>query len=170
MAGQVSVTREIQAPAQRVWALVSDVTRMGEWSPESTGASWLPGVKGPQRGARFLGKNRNGWRRWWTVGTIVDSEPGRLFGFRVTAPVFQIADWGYDVEATSAGCRVTESWTDRRGRFIKPVSTWVSGVGNRAEMNRAAMERTLDRLKAAAEASSDSQAASLRADPAERPG
>ncbi|MGZ4665704.1 MAG: SRPBCC family protein, partial [Frankiaceae bacterium] len=62
MTRQLSVTREIQAPAQQVWELVADVSRMGEWSPENAGAKWLPGVKGPQRGARFLGENRNGWR------------------------------------------------------------------------------------------------------------
>jgi uncharacterized protein YndB with AHSA1/START domain len=162
MAGQVRVTREIQAPVQRVWELVSDVTRTGEWSPENTGAAWLPGVKGPQRGARFIGKNRNGWRRWWSVGTIVDSEPGRRFTFRVTAPVFKVAEWSYALETTSGGCRVTETWTDQRSRFFKPVAEGVTGTRNRAERNRANMEQTLDGLKAAAEASPDSRPAGSR--------
>ena len=51
MADQVSVTQEIGAPAEQVWAMVSDVTRMGEWSPESEGAAWLGGATGPQPGA-----------------------------------------------------------------------------------------------------------------------
>ncbi|MGZ4617889.1 MAG: SRPBCC family protein [Frankiaceae bacterium] len=155
MTRQLSVTREIQAPAQQVWELVADVSRMGEWSPENAGAKWLPGVKGPQRGARFLGENRNGWRRWWTLGTVIDSEPGRLLSFRVTAPVFKVADWSYEVATTPAGCLVTESWTDLRGSAFRVVSERVTGVRNRAELNRTNMEDTLDRLKAAAESSSD---------------
>ena len=35
MTEQVRVTREIGAPAEQVCALVCDVTRMGEWSPEN---------------------------------------------------------------------------------------------------------------------------------------
>ena len=41
MAEQVSVTTEIAAPVEQVWAMVSDLTRMGEWSPENEGATWL---------------------------------------------------------------------------------------------------------------------------------
>ena len=43
---QVSVTREIDASAETVWAMVSDVTRMGEWSPETDGGAWLGGATG----------------------------------------------------------------------------------------------------------------------------
>ena len=56
----VSVTREIHAPAEQVWAMVSDVTRMGEWSPENLGGAWLGTATGPQPGAKFRGTNRNG--------------------------------------------------------------------------------------------------------------
>jgi len=161
MAGQVSVTREIAAPAEQVWALVSDVTRMGEWSPENAGATWLPGVKSPQRGAKFLGKNRSGWRRWWTVGKIIDAEPGRLLTFRITAPVLPVAEWSYTFEPTATGCRVTESWTDQRSRLFRPVTERVTGVGDRAAHNRAGMEQTLDRLKSAVE---ESAPASMRPD------
>ncbi|HAS09465.1 MAG TPA: SRPBCC family protein, partial [Acidimicrobiaceae bacterium] len=51
----VSVSREIAAPPQRVWELISDITRMGEWSPETTGGKWLKGATGPAVGARFRG-------------------------------------------------------------------------------------------------------------------
>ncbi len=47
MADQVSVTTEIAAPAEQVWAMIADVTRMGEWSPENQGATWLRGATGP---------------------------------------------------------------------------------------------------------------------------
>jgi uncharacterized protein YndB with AHSA1/START domain len=86
MTEQVSVTRQIGASAEQVWAMVSDVTRMGQWSPENEGATWLGAATGPQRGARFRGMNRNGKRRWKTVGrTVADAETGRRFCLEVSA-------------------------------------------------------------------------------------
>jgi len=151
MSDEVSVTREIDAPADRVWAMVSDVTRMGEWSPESAGGVWIGGATGPAVGAKFRGSNRNGKKQWKTVATIVEAEPGRLFSFRVGAAGLKVADWRYAFEPTAAGCRVTESWTDRRGWIAQKLGKPVSGVADRAAHNRQTMEQTLERLKAAAE-------------------
>ena len=47
MADQVSVTTEIAAPAEQVWAMIADVTRMGEWSPENRGGHVVAGRHGP---------------------------------------------------------------------------------------------------------------------------
>jgi len=151
MADQVSVTTEIAAPADRVWAMVADVTRMGEWSPENVGATWKRGATGPRPGATFRGRNRNGDKRWTSVGTIIDAQPGRLLAFRVTAGGLKVAEWRYAFETTDTGCRVTETWIDQRGRLVKALGKPVSGVGDRAAHNRVTMERTLERLKAAAE-------------------
>ena len=151
MADQVSVIQEIDAPAEQVWAMVSDVTRMGEWSPENEGATWLRGATRAQPGARFRGRNHNGKKKWNTVATIGDAERGRLLSFRVTAAGFKVAEWRYAFEPTATGCRVTETWTDERGRIAKALGKPVSGVGDRATHNRAGMEHTLERLKAAAE-------------------
>ena len=151
MAEPVSVTREIDAPAEQVWAMVSDVTRMGEWSPENEGSTWLRGATGPQPGATFRGTNRNGKKKWKTVGAIVDMEPGRLFTFRITAVGFKVAEWRYVFETTPSGCQVTETWIDQRGRIAKALGKPVSGVDNRAAHNRAGMVQTLERLKSAAE-------------------
>jgi len=54
----------VSAPAEALWALVTDVTRTGEWSPEATGGAWIDGATGPAVGARFKGTNRGGpiWR------------------------------------------------------------------------------------------------------------
>ncbi|MFN8034426.1 MAG: SRPBCC family protein [Acidimicrobiia bacterium] len=71
MSEDVSVTREMAAPADTVWAMVSDVTRMGEWSPENQGGTWLGGATGPQPGAKFRSANRVGKRKWKTVATGV---------------------------------------------------------------------------------------------------
>jgi uncharacterized protein YndB with AHSA1/START domain len=149
---QVSVTREIAAPAERVWELVSDVTRMGEWSPENTGAQWLGGATKAASGAKFRGTNQSDKRSWKTVATVVDCTPGRAFSFHVKAGPFDIAEWRYDFEPAGAGCTVTETWTDRRGGLMRWLGGKVSGVDDRAAHNRAGMQQTLDRVAAEAEA------------------
>jgi uncharacterized protein YndB with AHSA1/START domain len=66
------LTREIRAPTEQVWAMLSDVTRMGKWSPETEGATWLGGATDSQPGVGFPGMNRNA-RIWKTVGTLAGS-------------------------------------------------------------------------------------------------
>jgi uncharacterized protein YndB with AHSA1/START domain len=151
MAGKVSVSREIGAPAERVWSMVTDLTQMGRWSPESDGAAWVGGTDGPRPGAVFTCVNHHGRRTWMTQGTVVDVEPGHLFSFRITARGLAIAEWRYAFEMTPSGCRVTETWIDRRGPLAKIIGRWATGVVDRATHNRLSMEQTLDRLKAAAE-------------------
>ena len=82
---------------------------------------------------------------------MIDAEPGRSFSFRVTAQGLKVADWAYLFEPTASGCRVTESWTDRRGRIVSTVGKWLTGVQDRAAHNRAGMEQTLERLATTAE-------------------
>lgn len=154
MSEQVSVTREIAAPAEQVWSMVSDVTRMGEWSPENEGGTWLGDATGPRPGAKFRASNRIGKKKWKTVATVVDSDPGRRFSFRVAAAGLKVAEWSYAFEPTAAGCRVTETWTDRRPGFFKPIARLATGVADRATHNRTGMEQTLERLAAAAESGS----------------
>jgi uncharacterized protein YndB with AHSA1/START domain len=156
MTERVSVSREIAAPAERVWEMVSDVTRMGEWSPETVGGTWLKGATGAQPGARFRGTNRNGKKKWDTMAVVVDAHPGRRFSFRVTAAGFKVAEWIYEIEPTAAGCRVTETWVDQRGTVARTLGKPVSGVADRAEHNRAGMEQTLERLASVAEESTPS--------------
>lgn len=156
MSSDVSVSREMAASPDVVWAMVSDLRRMGEWSPENVGGEWLGGATGPVPGAKFRGANVNGSKKWKSVVTVRDADPGRRFSFRVTALGVKIADWGYDVEPTPTGCRVTETWTDLRPGWFKPISRVASGVAERESHTRAGVEVTLDRLAAAAEAGAPS--------------
>jgi uncharacterized protein YndB with AHSA1/START domain len=148
----VTVEREINAPPEKVWELVSDLPRMGEWSPENTGAKWVKGATGPAVGARFRGRNQQGWRRWSTTGEVVACEPGRLFAFDITAGPLPVARWTYRLEPTAAGCRVTEQWDDHRKPFMHKLGWAASGVSDRTTYNRQSMEQTLENLAAAAEA------------------
>jgi uncharacterized protein YndB with AHSA1/START domain len=151
----VTVEREIAAPPEQVWAMVSDVTRMGEWSPEATGARWLKDASGPEVGARFKGRNQRGWRRWSTVAQVTEAEPGKAFAFDVFAGPLKVATWSYRFETTPTGCRVEESWKDNRsGPVLKVGGLLASGVSDRETHNREGMEETLANLAEAAEAES----------------
>ena len=148
MTESVSVSREVAAPPEEVWALVSDLTRMGEWSPEARGGRWAGGADGPSVGTVFRGRNRNGLYRWRTKVTVTECDPPRRFAFQLQVPLMGGCDWVYDIEPTGEGCRVTESWVDFRKRSLVVVGRILSGVADRATHNRAGMEQTLDRLAA----------------------
>jgi hypothetical protein len=147
----VSVSRDIAASPDTVWALIADLPRMGDWSPESTGGSWAKGATGPKLGAHFKGTNANGAKKWNTHSVVTACEPARAFAFDVSAVGFKVATWRYLIEATDSGCTVTETWTDSRGWVVKTVGTQKSGVKDRADSNRAGMEKTLENLAAAVE-------------------
>jgi hypothetical protein len=150
MGQRVSVERVVAASPDVVWAMVSDVTRMGEWSPENQGAAWIGSTKAPEVGAKFRGTNVNGKRTWKTMCRVVDAEPGKVFAFEVSAGPLGVARWEYYFEAAAnGGCKVTETWIDQRGKFVTFMGKPVSGVGDRATHNRATMETTLERLGAA---------------------
>jgi len=148
----VSVERVVAAPADKVWALVSDVTRMREFSPENAGCEWIKGSTGPVVGAHFRGTNENGKKQWKTVCTVVAAEPGTSFAFEVKAGPLRVARWEYRLDAAGEGsCRVTETWIDQRGKFVTVMGGPISGVKDRASHNREGMETTLARLAAVAE-------------------
>lgn len=147
----VRVEREVRAPADLLWALVSDVTRMGEWSPETRGCRWLGGATGPALGARFRGRNSYRGRWWVTTCTVVGCEPGSSFAFEVTAGPLPVAHWAYSFEPAAGGCRVTETFTDLRARAFAVLGNVFLGVADRAAHNRSTMEETLHRLAEAAE-------------------
>ena len=151
MGDELHVSTEIHAPADQVWALVADLPRMREWSPENSGVVWTKGATRAVPGATFSGTNSQGGKSWETKGSIVEAEPGRVLSFRVTAVGMKVALWAYRFEATATGCVVTETWTDERNALVKALGKPVSGVSDRVTHNRAGMEQTLANLKAAAE-------------------
>lgn len=146
----VSVTRLIHAPAEVVYDLVSDVTNMGEYSPENTGAVWLDGATGPAVGARFKGTNRLGPNRWSTKPTVTAADRGRLFAFAV--PGKSGATWTYTFDPVPGGVQVTESMRqDRPSPFLIRMLQRRAGVTDRAADLRVGMTTTLDRVAVAAE-------------------
>jgi hypothetical protein len=149
----LDVRTHINASADRVWALIGDPTRMGEWSPECRAVNWARGSTAPARGARFKGHNRNGWRRWTTTGTLVDYEPGRDVAWDVSLGLLAVAQWRYRIEPDGDGqaCTLTESFTDKRGGLVKRLGRVARGVSDTEAHNRRGMEQTLANVKVAAE-------------------
>jgi hypothetical protein len=144
------VSRVVAATPQKVYELVSDLPRMGEWSPENTGGTWIKGAIGPAVGAKFKGKNRKGAKRWSTIATVVIADPAKEFAFDVSAKGFPVARWGFRLAAEDGGTRVTEYWDDHRSRVMAKVTGLVLGVPDRGVHNSAGMEQTLARLADAA--------------------
>ena len=79
-----------RADRERVGS-VTDLPRMGEWSPENAGGKWVKGSTGPALGSVFEGTNKNGFRRWTTSVTVIGCEPNKLFEFAVTSGPLAVA-------------------------------------------------------------------------------
>jgi len=146
-----AVTVHMRAPADRIWDLISDVTQIGRYSPETFEAEWLDGATGPAVGARFRGHvRRNGkWPVYWTSCTVTECEPGRVFAFGVGAPGKALNTWRYRLEPSGDGTDVTESFqlTNNVGlRLYWAVLGWARG-----KTNRNGMTTTLERIRAEVE-------------------
>jgi hypothetical protein len=96
----------VDALPEIVYGVVSDVTRMGEWSPETVKCEWLDGAMRPAVGARFKGRNKRGIAMWSTKPTVVEADPGRVFAFEVCTDV----RWTYRFDVEGTGTRLTESF------------------------------------------------------------
>jgi hypothetical protein len=98
-------------------------------------------------GARFRGTNANGWRRWSTRVVVQAAEGGREFAFRTTFWGIPVSLWRYTFEPAAGGCRVTETWADRRPWWFKGPAGVTTGVMNRQEMTGRSIDHTLGQLK-----------------------
>jgi hypothetical protein len=108
-----------------LYALVSDVNRMGEWSPVCRACWWDTGA-GPQLGAWFTGRNETPERVWETRSQVVVANAGREFAWEVNGGWVR---WGFTLEADQGGTRLTESW-----RFLPAgVAGFHERFGTRAE-------------------------------------
>lgn len=152
MTQPVSVSTDIAADPKIVYDLISDLSRMGEWSPENCGGTWKGGASGPAVGAKFKGRNKIGWRRWSTDVVVTEASAPESFAFKVSALGMPVAEWGYRITPSGAGCTVTETYTDSRSGMLKKVGAVLTGVGDRDTHNQRCMQTTLGNLKKAAEA------------------
>jgi uncharacterized protein YndB with AHSA1/START domain len=144
------VSIDIAAPPERVWSLVSDITQMPRWSPETYRTRWIGGATGPVPGARFRGSNRWYLIRWTTTVEVEVAEPGREFTFVTILEGAKRTRWSYRMEPSDGGTRLNES---RTRLSIAPIRGNFDRVFMRGHQQSfaPAMRTTLERIKAAAE-------------------
>ena len=111
-----SVELVVAADPDAVYAVVSDVTRIGERSPECHTAQWLPGAPAGTLGALFRGSNRAGRAaRWSRRCEVVAADRGRAFAFRTLPERLDVSrrdstTWRYDLEPVHGGTRIRHSY------------------------------------------------------------
>ena len=139
----------MRADAGTIYAMVADVTRTPEFSPEIVDCRWLDGATGPAVGARFKARNKMPKRPTFSNKPVVTiTDPGRTFAFARTEPFGGTVEWRYDFEPDGDGTLVTESYTvtkpvSRFGWFI--IGTLFGRKDRRSDL-RTGMEQTLQRL------------------------
>ena len=136
----------------RIYGLVSDLPRMGEWSPECERVEWTDGTTVAAKDARFIGHNRGGpfrLMRWSRCGRVLAADPGREFAFVTEEGGRESTVWRYRFEPVNGGTRVTESY---EVRWIPAWARMLDIPTNRHRELHEAMAHTLGRLKTAAEA------------------
>ncbi len=107
-----TATIEINATPHDVWAALTDVTRMGQWSPECIAARWVPDATGPVKGAKFEGDNEARFagrvvKKWTTTSEVTACEPDSRFEFCAAG----YTTWSYELQPVAGGTRVTESFS-----------------------------------------------------------
>jgi hypothetical protein len=143
----VVVARE---PAE-LYDMVSDVTRMGDWSPVCKACWWDEGDTA-RVGAWFTGRNELPDRTWETRSEVVVADRAREFAFVVSATGTR---WGYQFRAVDDGTLVTESWAFPSSavavfeeRFGDDAE---AQIASRSELAGAGIPATLAAIKKAAE-------------------
>ncbi|ONM47679.1 SRPBCC family protein [Nocardia donostiensis] len=149
MPKNLEVSIEIAASPERVWAVVSDLKRMPEFSPQCV--RMLP-LGTPKTGTWTININRDGKKFWPTTARIVRYEPNQAFAFRINE---NRSVWSYTLEPTASGTRLIER------RDVPNGTTWLSRTAVNAalggeqpfeELLVRGMNETLDKIKTAVEA------------------
>ena len=139
---------DINAPLEKVWALVSDLSKMPQWSPQCRVMRALGPVR---QGTRTVNLNRRNRMFWPTTCTITEVIPQKKLAFRVHQ---NNAVWTYELEPTDAGTRVVESRHAENGVTAfsnMSVNALMGGVPSFERELVEGMNATLSRIKAAAE-------------------
>jgi hypothetical protein len=144
-----TVERHIDASANALYDLITDVTRTPEITPDIVSCTWLDGATGPAVGARFKAVNHAGrGPNWSNKPVVVTADDGREFAFARTEPFAGTVEWRYIFVPEGTGTRVVESYTVTKrltivGWFI--IGT-LYGMKDRRSDLRKSMVASLDRI------------------------
>ncbi|MFW0785821.1 SRPBCC family protein [Gordonia sp. CPCC 206044] len=99
----ISASISVRAHPDEIYAIVADITRTPQWSPETVRAEWLTAT-------RFQAWNRRRLGRWRTAAEVVEVHPGRSFSYVVEAMGGEWTRWTYTIEPLSEDeTRLTET-------------------------------------------------------------
>jgi uncharacterized protein YndB with AHSA1/START domain len=131
------VEARMAAPPERVWPVLTDLTRFGEWSPENRGGTWVDG-DGPALGARFRGRQAHkAVGEWETTSTVTECEPPRRFTWVVGPSAEEAgASWSFELAPDGDGTRV---------RFRAQMGPGTSGTTAAIERMPDKEERIIER-------------------------
>jgi uncharacterized protein YndB with AHSA1/START domain len=149
----------IDAPVDRVWALVSDIGMPAKFSTELQETRWIDGVSQAAAGARFQGRNHHAAiGEWETTCVVTVYEPGRAFAWVVGEPEEPSATWRFDLEPEGEGVRLRQwarlgpGWSGLTPAIEARPDKEERIIARRLDEHRANMQATLAGVKALAEA------------------
>ncbi len=143
---------DVLAPPERVWALVSDVRRMPEWSPQVTSVRLRASFERVELGTQFTNRNRHGDLEWTTRGEIVRFTQDHEVAFRIEE---NRVVWSFTLQETTQGhTRLTQRRETPEGISDVSLDLTDSHLGGQETFTavlREGMRQTLERVKAAVE-------------------
>ena len=135
----------VPAPRERVWSVLTDLSRMAEWSPETV--AMLPLKRGGlRRGQWYLGINRRKAFVWPTRNVVCELVEGRTLAWDTTSSG---ARWIWELEDVDGGTRVVHrrpvpAGVTRASALIAPLL--LGGSDEHADELEAGMATTVGRL------------------------
>jgi len=142
----------VQASAQMLYDLVSDIGRTGEWSPICTACWWDDETTAGEVGAWFTGRNVLPERTWESRSQVVVAEPGREFSWLVGSKYVR---WGYTFAGVDSGTILTETWEflpEGIAMFEERYGSEAAAqIADRTEQARSGIPKTLAAIKQIAE-------------------
>jgi uncharacterized protein YndB with AHSA1/START domain len=147
MRRQCEASVNVVASPEAIWAVISDVTRVGEWSGECRGCSWVDGSESVTSGAHFRGRNRRGGFRWTRLNEVTRVDPPRMLAWRTLprAPYVDSVEWRVSLAQHGTATSVTESFEVLK---MPRLMEWLIGLLFPPHRDRTAdLKDDLERLK-----------------------
>jgi uncharacterized protein YndB with AHSA1/START domain len=110
LSGEVEVI--VDAPIEAVWRVVSDVTRVGEWSHECRRVEWLDGATTAVPGVRFRGVNKAGPWSWSRVNEILAADEPHTLVWRTISTLLypDSSEWRITLDRAEGRTRIVQSF------------------------------------------------------------
>lgn len=103
MSKTLEASIDVDASPEQVWKIVSDLKRMGEWSPQCKKMRVFGGEV--RRGTTTVNVNRKGFLVWPTTAKVTEFEPNKTIAFRI---VENKTIWSYTLTPSATGTTVVE--------------------------------------------------------------